>query len=143
MSVPIFVVYTHRTSSMHISAGVEPKTLCGVKDVKSSGQLDKRRLDTIMSENDMCEECSDIWNKIQDKINIEQTIECHRCGSTYSSSLARSVESMSDGVVPICRPCYKELYDEDDNGIDIPYKDAEPFYDIDADRTCDVQSLIE
>lgn len=143
MGVPIFVVYTHKTSNMHISAGIQPKTLCEKKDIESSAQIDKRDLKNIMSEKNMCEECSNTWDKIKDKINVEQTIECHRCGSTYSSLLARSVESMSDGIVSVCKPCYKELYNDDDSGVDVLYDEAEPFYDVDSDRTCDVSSLID
>jgi hypothetical protein len=57
--------------------------------------------------------------------------------------LARSVENMSEGIVPICRPCYKDLFSDDDSGIDISYEEAEPFFDAsDKKRTCNIEELL-
>lgn len=144
MNVPVFVAYTHSSSDVHICVGVEPKTLCESKDIRSSLQLDNHKLEDVMSEKNICQECESVWDSLKSNISIERTVVCHRCDNIYSSYLARSVENMSEGIVPICRPCYKDLLTEDDSGIDISYEEAEAFFDAsDKKRTCDIEELLQ
>jgi hypothetical protein len=143
MNAPVFVAYTHSSSNIHISVGIEPETLCESKDIRSSSQLDNQRLEDIMSEKDVCQECESVWDSVKSSISIERTVVCHRCDNVYSSYLARSVENMSEGIVPICRPCYKDLFSDDDSGIDISYEESEPFFDASNEkRTCNIEDLL-
>lgn len=144
MNAPVFVAYTHSSSDIHICVGIEPETLCESKDIRSSAQLDNRKLENVMSEENVCEECESVWDSVKNNISIERTVVCHRCENVYSSYLSRSVENMSEGKVPICRPCYKDLLADDDSAINISYEEAEPFFDTsEQERTCDIENLLE
>lgn len=143
MNTPAFVARTHDSDLTHICLGVETETLCESTDIQSAVQLDEEELKTFKSDSKYCDECEDLWQQVKDDVSIEKTVRCHRCESIYSSYLSRSVESMSDGIVPVCRPCYKDLLNDEDSGIDISYEDAEPFFDSKTERTFDLASALD
>jgi hypothetical protein len=143
MNAPLFVCHTKNTDEIHISLGVRTETLCGLTDIKSSVQLEEQRLQDVIEGSDSCKNCKNIWQSVKDDINVERTVECHRCKNSYSSHLSRTLESMNEGVVPICRPCYKDLLEDDESEVDIDYKDAESFSNNkNIDRTLDVEKIL-
>lgn len=143
MNAPAFVVRTHSSDENHICLGTEPKTLCESTDIKSSVQLSREKLENFASKSDLCSKCQEMLDSVRDDVDIERTVECHRCNYSYSSYLSRSVENMNDGIVPICKPCYKDLLKNEDSGIEVEYEDAEPFFDSDVDRSFDINEILD
>lgn len=132
-TVPIYLAYVNVDSNGHICVGVDPTTICGEQSITSAVQIaDSNDLMSIIDDNsqEICDECEDRWDSIADKVSSEQTVECHRCKSEYPGSLARMVRHQTDGDKPVCRPCYKELLDNNNSGISIPYEEAEPFRSV-------------
>ena len=137
--VPIYLAYTNSDDRCHICVGVDPSTLCGDSSITSAVQVSESHDPVDILEGDdsseLCSECEDKWTSISDKVNSEPTVECHRCKSEYAASLARMVTHQTDGDKPICRPCYKELLNDESSGVSVPYSEAEPFRDVrDSDQ---------
>lgn len=133
---PLYVTYTVEDSSNHYSLGNESATLCGCSKITSAFQAESPSTPDIeISSGSICEECKRKMEIAQEFVNIEPTVECDRCGYNYGVSIARSVENMDKGIVPVCRPCYDDLLNADDSGVTISYSEAEPYYDTDEDRS--------
>lgn len=141
MNTPAFLAYTDDSDLIHICLGVETETLCESTNIESAVQLDRKEIKNFNPDSRPCDECEDLWHEIKGDVNIEKTVNCHRCGNIYSSHLSRSVENMKDGIVPVCRPCYKDLLNDEDSSISISYDDAEPFFDSKIERTFDLDSV--
>lgn len=132
-TAPIYLAYITSDNKGHICVGVDPLTICGEKSISSAVQIgDSDDPLNILEDNSrkLCRECEDNWDSVKEQVSSEQTIECHRCKSEYAACLARMVTHQTDGDNPICRPCYKELVENDNSGVSIPYEEAEPFREV-------------
>ena len=143
-TAPIYLAYINSDDKGHICVGVAPVTICGDQSISSAVQIgDSDDPLSILEDNsrELCSECENNWNSIEEKVSSEQTVECHRCKSQYAACLARMVTHQTDGDNPICRPCYKELVENDNSGVSIPYDEAEPFRESnnsESDRELDL-----
>lgn len=144
-TAPIYLAYTNSDDKGHICVGVDPMTICGDSSITSAVQIsDSDDPMNILEDSSrrICDECEEKWSSVSDRVNSEQTVECHRCKSEYAACLARMVTHQTDGDKPICRPCYQELLDNDSSGVSVPYESAEPFRDSrdsDQDRRIDFE----
>lgn len=128
--VPLYLMFIRSDDNAHICAGTEPNTFCGQTDIYSATQIDNTESPVQNLEKNgysICSKCRDIWDNVSDNIDPESTVKCHRCGSDYSALLSRTVEHMDAGKKPVCRPCYKQLYNDDDSGVRTKYEDAERY----------------
>ena len=136
--VPLFLSYVVKDANAHICIGVRPKTLCGSERIQSATQVDDvDELVEKLEDVNVCSECDELFDRIRDEVRSEPTITCHRCGHTYSSQLARSIKHIDDGSIEVCRPCYIEILEDPDSGVETPYGEAEPFYETSGDRQFD------
>lgn len=139
-SGPVYIVSSD-DGRMHLSVGIESTTICGQDTVLSADQVEsvERHLEELEDKGEtICEDCHTIWRRVSHKVSPEPVISCHRCGRNYSVVLSRMVESMSDGQVTVCRPCYNDLYRSNNSNVAIPYEDAEPYYNMSGDRNIDL-----
>jgi hypothetical protein len=140
-NAPVYLVYSEDRKLAHICVGKDPVTLCNKRGIKSAVQIQDREKPIEKVEDNgenICSGCRDKWNKISDDISLERTIDCHRCGSVYSANLSGVVEHMDGGEVPVCKPCYKELYESSDSGVNIPYEEVEKYYENSSSRTIEL-----
>jgi len=141
---PLFVIYIKDDDENHLSLGKTPETLCGYRTVTSAFQVeDLEEPLKNMDIDKLCEECENKLDIAEKFINTEPTVECDVCGYNYGASVSRTVESMDDGVVPVCRPCYDQLLDSEDSGVSKSYSEAEPYYETDESRSFDASDSLE
>lgn len=127
MTIKLFAVERVGDSKIHISTGMKPVTLCGRKDIYSAIQMQK--IDSKVSQvpEPDCSRCTEEFRDIKEDKKFEPTVQCYICDTPYSAKLSRFVNIDSKSTV--CRPCYKELLQDESTDITIPYEEAEPVYD--------------
>lgn len=134
-TLPVYLNYVKKNDLAHICVGIEPETLCGLDSIISVVQVEDPEED---STTEVCEECIEKFSHAIEYINIEPVIECDRCSYNYSSYESRSVDSMVENKVPVCKPCYEDLVENDDSGVYTSYKDSDPWRENTCDRVFEV-----
>ncbi len=138
--VPVYVVDLHSSNESHIVVGVNIKTLCGKKDVKSAIQIpdDIDPKDYILQEGiprSICDDCLERWKEIKYDIFREPTEKCITCKNITSGHMARELEHSSVGKGPVCKVCYTEIYNHASSNVETPYEEAEPYRETKGPRT--------
>jgi hypothetical protein len=139
-TLPVYLNYTKNDDLGHICLGINPQTLCGSKSIISVVQVENPEDE---STSDLCDECLDKFLIAVKYINVEPIIECDRCSYNYSSYESRSVDSMVENKVPVCKPCYEELVKSDNSGIYTEYDECEPWRDNPCDRKFDISDKLK
>lgn len=140
--VPLYLVYCDEDNIPHISVGVEPSTLCEINSIKSAVQVENLKKSEKLENENICKKCLNMWENINDNLRVESITECHRCYHTYSESACRTLtDCHSEKEVPICKPCYEEIYQSESSPVEIPYEEAEPWFNYSGNRKLDLEKV--
>lgn len=139
-TLPVYLNYIKNDDLAHICIGITPETLCGSESIISVVQVENPEDE---STSEFCEECLDKFLVAVEYINIEPVIECDRCSYNYSSYESRSVDSMVENKVPVCKPCYEELVESDNSGVYTEYEESEPWKNNTCDRKFNISDEIQ